>query len=94
MACWAEEIFGPVASLRSFETEAEAVAEANACDRGLAAYLFSQDYAQVGDRRRWRYTVGVRRGGWRPTWSLAWSASMTWRSPHRSVRLGATRPPA
>ena len=56
MACWAQEIFGPVASLRSFETEAEAVAEANACDRGLAAYLFSQDYAQVGDRRRWWYS--------------------------------------
>jgi len=47
MACWKEEIFGPVASLAKFSTEEEAVRRANDCDRGLAAYFFSKDFSQV-----------------------------------------------
>jgi len=57
MACWAEEIFGPVASLRKFATEEEAVAEANDCDRGLAAYLFTTDYSQA-----WRVSSALESG--------------------------------
>jgi succinate-semialdehyde dehydrogenase/glutarate-semialdehyde dehydrogenase len=37
------EIFGPVAAIRTFETEDEAVAAANDTDFGLAAYLFTQN---------------------------------------------------
>lgn len=44
-----EEIFGPVAALMRFETEAEAVALANDTPFGLAAYLFSQNLS-----RAWR----------------------------------------
>jgi len=57
MACWAEEIFGPVASLRQFASEEEAVAEANDCDRGLAAYIFTTDYAQA-----WRVSSNLESG--------------------------------
>jgi succinate-semialdehyde dehydrogenase/glutarate-semialdehyde dehydrogenase len=42
-----EEIFGPVAPLVRFETEAEAVALANASEFGLAAYFFSRDVGRV-----------------------------------------------
>jgi betaine-aldehyde dehydrogenase len=44
---WKEEIFGPVLCVRSFETEAEAVAEANDSDYGLAAAVFSSDDTRV-----------------------------------------------
>lgn len=44
-----EEIFGPVAALMKFETEADAVALANDTPFGLAAYLFSQNLS-----RAWR----------------------------------------
>ncbi|RZU24091.1 NAD-dependent succinate-semialdehyde dehydrogenase [Streptomyces sp. BK239] len=37
------EIFGPVAAIRAFETEDEAVAAANDTEFGLAAYLFTQN---------------------------------------------------
>jgi len=47
MACWSEEIFGPVAAIRKFSDEAQAVKEANDCDRGLAAYFYSQNYKQI-----------------------------------------------
>ena len=47
MSCWKEEIFGPVAAIASFDTEEDAVAEANNTDRGLAGYLFSKDYSQI-----------------------------------------------
>jgi len=42
-----EEIFGPVAPLFRFKTEAEAIALANATDVGLASYFFSRDLARV-----------------------------------------------
>ncbi|MFI7409727.1 NAD-dependent succinate-semialdehyde dehydrogenase [Streptomyces sp. NPDC049627] len=37
------EIFGPVAAIRTFETEDEVVAAANDTEFGLAAYLFTQN---------------------------------------------------
>ncbi|AMW08539.1 NAD-dependent succinate-semialdehyde dehydrogenase [Streptomyces qaidamensis] len=37
------EIFGPVAAIRTFETEEEAVAAANDTEFGLASYLFTQN---------------------------------------------------
>ncbi len=42
MACWREEIFGPVAAFRRFTTEAEALQEANSSDKGLAAFFYSR----------------------------------------------------
>jgi succinate-semialdehyde dehydrogenase / glutarate-semialdehyde dehydrogenase len=40
---WREEIFGPVASLYTFTTEAEAVSMANDTEFGLVAYLYTSD---------------------------------------------------
>ena len=42
-----EEIFGPVAPLFRFKTEAEAIALANDTEVGLASYFFSRDLARV-----------------------------------------------
>ena len=39
----AEEVFGPVAPVRSFETEVEAVRLANSSPLGLAAYVYTRD---------------------------------------------------
>uniref|UniRef100_A0A663FBB5 Succinate-semialdehyde dehydrogenase, mitochondrial n=1 Tax=Aquila chrysaetos chrysaetos TaxID=223781 RepID=A0A663FBB5_AQUCH len=47
MLCTQEETFGPLAPVIKFETEAEAVAIANAADVGLAGYFYSQDPAQI-----------------------------------------------
>ena len=41
-----EEIFGPVAALQTFKTEAEAIARANQTEYGLAAYLYTQDLSR------------------------------------------------
>lgn len=49
-----EEIFGPVAPVLRFETEAEAVALANAGDEGLAGYFYSND-----NRRVWRVAEAI-----------------------------------
>ncbi|MBO0767339.1 MAG: NAD-dependent succinate-semialdehyde dehydrogenase [Solirubrobacterales bacterium] len=38
-----EEVFGPVAPVASFETEAEAIASANDTQYGLVAYLYTSD---------------------------------------------------
>ena len=38
-----EEIFGPVAPIMAFDTDAEAVAAANATEYGLVAYVFTRD---------------------------------------------------
>ena len=38
-----EEIFGPVAPVRAFDTEEEAIAAANDTEFGLVAYLFTSD---------------------------------------------------
>ena len=42
-----EEIFGPVAPIRSFRTEDEAVAAANDTEYGLVAYVFTQDLGRA-----------------------------------------------
>ena len=47
MAVLREEIFGPVAPLLRFETEAEAVHLANDTEFGLASYFYSQNHARV-----------------------------------------------
>jgi betaine-aldehyde dehydrogenase len=44
-AIWREEIFGPVACLRSFSTDQEAVAVANDTEYGLVATIVSSDPA-------------------------------------------------
>lgn len=44
---WCEEIFGPVVCLRPFDTEAEAIALANASRFGLAAAVMSADTARA-----------------------------------------------
>ena len=52
-----EETFGPVAALAPFDTEAEAVARANATEYGLVAYLHTQD-----PRRIYRVTRALQFG--------------------------------
>jgi succinate-semialdehyde dehydrogenase/glutarate-semialdehyde dehydrogenase len=52
-----EETFAPVAGLVRFETEAEAVAVANASSSGLAAYLFTSDVNRV-----WRVSEALEFG--------------------------------
>jgi succinate-semialdehyde dehydrogenase/glutarate-semialdehyde dehydrogenase len=41
-----EEIFGPVAPLYTFETEAEVIAGANDTEYGLAAYIYTRDISK------------------------------------------------
>jgi succinate-semialdehyde dehydrogenase/glutarate-semialdehyde dehydrogenase len=47
MRVFREEIFGPVAPLFSFKTEAEAVAMANDTEFGLAAYFYTRDVGRI-----------------------------------------------
>jgi len=46
-AVWREEIFGPVLAVRTFESEAEAIALANDSDYGLVATVVSGDPARA-----------------------------------------------
>jgi succinate-semialdehyde dehydrogenase/glutarate-semialdehyde dehydrogenase len=52
-----EEIFGPVAAVYKFRTEAEVLALANDTNYGLAAYFYGRDYAQI-----WRVAEGLEYG--------------------------------
>jgi succinate-semialdehyde dehydrogenase/glutarate-semialdehyde dehydrogenase len=52
-----EEIFGPVAPVFSFETEAEAIALANDTEFGLASYFYSRDVGRI-----WRVSEGLEHG--------------------------------
>ena len=47
MAVAKEEIFGPVAPIFTFDTEEEVVAVSNACDVGLASYIFTKDVTRA-----------------------------------------------
>jgi len=47
MLCAKEETFGPVAPVFRFETEAEAIALANATEFGLASYFYSRDVGRI-----------------------------------------------
>ena len=49
-----EEIFGPIASIFTFSSEAEVIKAANDTIYGLAAYFYSNNYA-----RAWRVTEGL-----------------------------------
>jgi succinate-semialdehyde dehydrogenase / glutarate-semialdehyde dehydrogenase len=57
MAIASEEIFGPVATLFAFGTEAEAIAMANDTPYGLAAYAWTRDLA-----RAWRVAEALECG--------------------------------
>jgi succinate-semialdehyde dehydrogenase/glutarate-semialdehyde dehydrogenase len=57
MRLFQEEIFGPVAPIVKFETEAEAIDLANATPFGLASYFYSRD---VG--RCWRVAEAIEAG--------------------------------
>ena len=52
-----EEIFGPIATIFTFEEEAEAIQKANDTIFGLAAYFYSRDYT-----RSWRVTEALEYG--------------------------------
>lgn len=52
-----EEIFGPVAAVFSFQTEAEAIALANATEVGLASYFYGRDIGQI-----WRVAEALEYG--------------------------------
>ncbi|WP_417485735.1 NAD-dependent succinate-semialdehyde dehydrogenase [Maricaulis sp.] len=59
-----EEIFGPVAPLAGFATEAEAIELANDTEHGLAAYLYTRDLGRawrVGDALHYGM-VGINEG--------------------------------
>ncbi|MCW2599699.1 MAG: NAD-dependent succinate-semialdehyde dehydrogenase [Frankiales bacterium] len=45
-AILSEEIFGPVAPIVTFETEAEAIRQANGTEYGLVAYVYTRDLAR------------------------------------------------
>jgi succinate-semialdehyde dehydrogenase / glutarate-semialdehyde dehydrogenase len=44
---WKSETFGPVAAIRAFETEDEALAIANDCSAGLASYFCTKDLSRA-----------------------------------------------
>ena len=57
MAFASEEIFGPVAPVYRFSTEAEAIAMANDTKYGLAAYFYARDMGRV-----WRVSEDLEYG--------------------------------
>lgn len=52
-----DEIFGPIASIIGFDTEAEVVAQANDTEYGLASYLYTRDLG-----RAWRVSDALEYG--------------------------------
>ena len=57
MAVFREERCGPVAAIATFETEAQAIAMANAGRAGLASYVFTRDNATL-----WRVSEALEYG--------------------------------
>jgi succinate-semialdehyde dehydrogenase/glutarate-semialdehyde dehydrogenase len=57
MLCAREETFGPVAPVFRFETEADAIALANATEFGLASYFYSRDIGRI-----WRVAEALEYG--------------------------------
>lgn len=57
MRVFREEIFGPIAPVISFKTEAEAIRMANDTEFGLAAYFYSRDIGRV-----WRVSESLEYG--------------------------------
>lgn len=57
MLCFREEVFGPVAPIFRFSTEAEAIRLANDTEHGLAAYVYSQELS-----RAWRVAEALHKG--------------------------------
>ena len=57
MRVFSEEIFGPVAPLFRFSTEAEAIERANDTEYGLACYFYSRDIGRI-----WRVAEGLEYG--------------------------------
>src|SRR5699024_9648966 len=47
MDIFSQEIFGPVAAIYPFETEAEVIELANNTNYGLAAYVYSEDVSRL-----------------------------------------------
>jgi len=54
MRVFKEEIFGPIAPLFKFSTEAEAISMANDTEFGLACYFYSRDIGRI-----WRVSEGL-----------------------------------
>merc|ERR1712238_44172 len=44
---WSDETFGPIAAIRTFETEEEAISLANNSTTGLASYIFTQNVSTI-----------------------------------------------
>lgn len=57
MRVFREEIFGPVAPIFKFSTEAQAIAMANDTDSGLASYLYTNDLSRI-----WRVSEALEYG--------------------------------
>ncbi len=57
MRVFREEIFGPVAPIFKFSTEAEAIAMANDTEFGLASYIYTRDIGRV-----WRVSEAIEYG--------------------------------
>jgi succinate-semialdehyde dehydrogenase/glutarate-semialdehyde dehydrogenase len=57
MPVFRNEIFGPVAPIISFETEAEAIELANDTEFGLASYFYTRDIGRV-----WRVAEALEYG--------------------------------
>jgi len=57
MAISGEEIFGPVSAVSTFRSEEEVVRRANDTPFGLAAYVYTRDYARI-----WRVSEALEYG--------------------------------